>query len=133
MIARLTRKFSDGLKSVNQPKPTKADFYLVEKISKHYDDRRLDRFLRDKFDLNWSLTQKLCRSKKLRVLRDLPTSADELTSLGYPRYEQITQHNTHLKENDRIVVHKDEVNQLNLEKAKAYRLPYYFKGDNFLE
>lgn len=39
----------------------------------------------------------------------------------------------HLNQNDRIVVHKDFVNKLNLQKAKAYRLPYFFKGDDFLE
>jgi hypothetical protein len=67
------------------------------------------------------------------VLRDVSTTEEEFSQLGYTKYEQLNDHKMHLSQNDRIIVHKDFVNKLNLEKAKAYRLPYFFKGDDFLE
>ena len=59
------------------------------------------------------------------MIRDHPTDPE--------RYEQFFDHKLKLKKNDKIVIKKEFLKKLDLEKAQSVRMPFFFGKDEFLE
>ena len=101
-------------------------FYLIDTVSLYHENRRFDRHMKEKFKISWKLVQRLTRTRKLRIIRHEDPSEPS-------KYTQYFEHNTELKKGDKIVISKEELSKVSMERAQTLRMPFFFKDDDFYE